>query len=232
MEPTPDPAAREPVELSVMVPCLNEELNIPELTARLLRTFEVGGFAGGVVLVDDGSTDGTARTPQAMAAAHPGRVIGVYHPKNLGIAEGWKSGVRAASGKLVATIDADLQYQPEDLLRLRRELYEHAVDVVQGWRSPVGRAKGQRYTLSRGLNALLNGVFSMRLQDNKSGFVVCAREVFEDLCTYRGSYFYWQSFVMVAAHAKGYSYKQVETLFEERRQGTSFLAGGNALKAS
>jgi phenylacetate-CoA ligase len=225
----------EPIELSVIVPCLDEELNIPELTARLLRTFEVGGFSGEVVLVDDGSTDGTPRVIRAMTAAHldpPGRVVGVFHPTNLGIAEGWKSGVRASSGKLVATIDADLQYQPEDLLRLRRELYEHAVDIVQGWRSAVSRHKGQRYTLSRGLNTLLNGVFSMSLQDNKSGFVMCAREVFEDLCTYRGSYFYWQSFVMVAAHAKGYSYKQIEALFEERRQGKSFLSGANAFKAS
>src|SRR5690349_24966782 len=44
-----------------------------------------------------------------------------------------------------------------------------SLDVVQGWRSAVSRHKGQRYTLSRGLNALLNGVFSMDLQDNKSG---------------------------------------------------------------
>ena len=229
------PPAEDPVELSVIVPCLNEELNIPELTARLLHTFDVGGFVGEVVLVDDGSTDGTAgviRAQEAEASTSRSRVVGVFHPRNLGIAEGWKSGARAASGKLVATIDADLQYQPEDLLRLRRELYEHAVDVVQGWRSAVGRVKDQRFHLSRGLNTLLNGVFSMKLQDNKSGFVICAREVFEDLCTYRGSYFYWQSFVMVAAHAKGYSYKQVETLFEERRQGTSFLAGANAFKAS
>ena len=232
MEPAPSPAPTEPIELSVLVPCLNEELNIPELTERILRTFDVGAFPGEVVLVDDGSTDGTARVIRGMMEAHPGRVVGVFHPRNMGIAEGWKSGARAASGKLVATIDADLQYQPEDLLRLRRELYEHSVDVVQGWRSAVGRARGQRYTLSRGLNHVLNRLFSMDLQDNKSGFVVCAREVFEDLCTYRGSYFYWQSFVMVAAHAKGYSYKQVETLFEERRQGTSFLAGSNALKAS
>jgi phenylacetate-CoA ligase len=232
MDSSGSPAQEEPIELSVIVPCLNEELNLPELTSRLLRTFDVGGFAGEIVLVDDGSTDRTAEVIRALSAAHPGRLTGVFHPRNLGIAEGWRSGARAARGKLVATIDADLQYQPEDLLRLRRELYEHSVDVVQGWRSAVGREKGQRYHLSRGLNTLLNGVFSMDLHDNKSGFVMCAREVFEDLCAYRGRYFYWQSFIMVAAHSKGYSYKQIETLFEQRRQGVSFLAGGNALKAS
>jgi phenylacetate-CoA ligase len=70
---------------------------------------------------------------------------------------------------------------------------------------------------------LLNATFSMKLHDNKSGFIMCAREVFNDLLTYRGSYDYWQSFIMVAAHAKGYSYKQIETLFEPRRQGKSFL---------
>lgn len=232
MDTSATPAEAGPIELSVIVPCFNEELNIPELTARLLGTFEMGGFSGEVVLVDDGSRDGTARVIREQMAAHPGRVNGVFHVTNLGIAEGWKSGARAARGKLVATIDADLQYQPEDLIRLRRALYEHAIDVVQGWRSAVSRHKGQRYTLSRGLNALLNGVFDMSLQDNKSGFVMCGREVFEDLLTYSGTYFYWQSFIMVAAHAKGYSYKQIETLFEERRQGTSFLAGTNALKAS
>lgn len=223
--------AEEPVELSVIVPCLNEELNLPELTTRVLRTFEVGGFPGELVLVDDGSTDGTARVIRELMGSHPGVVTGVFHPKNRGMAAGWKSGAHAARGRLCAIIDADLQYQPEDLLRLRRALYEHSVDIAQGWRSAVGRERGYRYTLSRGLNSLLNGVFSMALQDNKSGFVVCAREVLEDLLTYRGSYFYWQSFLMVAAHAKGYSYKEVETIFENRRQGTSFLDNA-AVKAT
>ena len=211
------------MELSVIVPCLNEELNLPELTDRLLKVFERGGFPGEVVLVDDGSTDGTAAVIRRLEAGHPGAVLGVFHPQNRGIAAAWKSGAAAAHGKLVATIDADLQYQPEDLLRLRRELYEHSVDIVQGWRSAVGRRRDRRYHLSRGFNGLLNGVFGMSLEDNKSGFVICAREVFLDLLTHEGSYFYWQSFVMVAAHAKGYSYKEVETLFEQRKQGTSFL---------
>ena len=229
MNEAPSPAAsaeaREnpPIELSVIVPCLNEELNVDELTRRLMQVFERGELRGEVILVDDGSTDGTAAAIRRLEAASPGLVVGVYHPQNRGIAAAWKSGCGAARGKLVATIDADLQYQPEDLLRLRRALYDYSVDIVQGWRSAVGRLQDRRFHLSRGLNSLLNGVFSMDLADNKSGFVVCAREVLEDLLTYEGGYFYWQSFIMVAAHAKGYAYREVETLFEKRRQGESFL---------
>jgi phenylacetate-CoA ligase len=224
-------AAEDPVELSVIVPCLNEELNVPELSARILAVFDRGGFVGELMLVDDGSTDDTAGAIRKLEAQHPGRVRGVFHPQNRGIAAGWRSGISAARGKLVCIIDADLQYQPEDILRLRHALYEHSVDIVQGWRSPVGRLKDQRYTLSRGFNTLLNGAFSMSLRDNKSGFLVCAREVMLDLLNYKGSYFMWQSFIMVAAHAKGYSYKEVETLFEKRKQGESFLEK-TAIRAS
>jgi phenylacetate-CoA ligase len=211
------------IELSVIVPCYNEELNLPELCERVLGTFGVGGFRGELLLVDDGSKDRTADVIRSLSGAHPDVVIGCFHERNRGIAAAWQTGAAAARGKLCAIIDADLQYQPEDLLRLRRALYEHAVDVVQGWRSATGRRKDQRWYYSRGFNHLLNGVFSMRLRDNKSGFVLASREVLADILTHRGSYHYWQSFIMVAAHAKGYSYREVETIFEERRQGTSFL---------
>ncbi len=210
------------IELSVLVPCLNEEANIPELVTRVGEVFRVGGFSGELVIVDDGSTDSTWATIEAAASHHP-FVIARRHPQNAGIAAGWKTAVSAARGRLVATLDADLQYQPEDLLRLYREHEESGVDIIQGWRSPVGRRKDPRYYYSRGLNVILNTAFGMDLRDNKSGFVLCAREILEDLLSYRGQYAYWQSFILVAAHHKGYSYKQVETLFERRRAGKSFL---------
>jgi phenylacetate-CoA ligase len=217
------------VDLSVIVPCFNEEANIKELARRVLNTFERGGLEGELVLVDDGSSDRTADIIRQLEGEHAAQVVGRFHPSNRGIAQAWKTGVSAARGNVVGLIDADLQYQPEDLLRLHRELREHSVDVIQGWRSPVGRERGARYRLSRGFNHLLNTTFGMKLRDNKSCFVVCAKEVLEDLLTYRGSYFYWQSFIMVAAHAKGYSYKEVETLFENRRAGTSFLDDNTSL---
>lgn len=213
------------IELSVIAPCYNEEANIPELVTRVLRVFELGGLRGELVLVDDASSDSTARVIREQMQAHPDEVVGQFHRTNQGIAAGWRTGSNAARGATVVIIDSDLQYQPEDILRLYRTLMESSIDVVQGWRSPVGRERGTRYNLSRGFNTLLNRAFGMDLQDNKSGFVCCSREVMQDLLTYRGDYYYWQSFIMVAAHAKGYSYREVETLFENRKQGKSFLDG-------
>ncbi|HMU40008.1 MAG TPA: glycosyltransferase [Pseudomonadota bacterium] len=220
------------IELSVVIPCLNEQLNIPELVHRLLNVFSMGQFSGEVILVDDGSTDDTAQVIRKLASEHPNQVRGCFHSQNRGIAAAWRTGAAAARGVLISVMDADLQYQPEDLLRLRRTLYDSSVDVVQGFRSQVGRQKDKRYHLSRGLNRLLNGIFGMSLRDNKSGFLMCSREVFLDLITYEGTYFYWQSFIMVAAYAKGYSYREIETLFESRKQGVSFLDGSRSLVAS
>jgi phenylacetate-CoA ligase len=214
-----------PLELSIVVPCYNEELNVPELSERVLLTLEMGKLRGELVLVDDGSKDRTAEVIREQAAAHPGKVVGVFHEINGGMAKAWRSGVEAARGVNIALIDADLQYQPEDVLRLLRTLRESSVDIVQGWRSSVGRLRDGRYLLSRGLNTILNRAFNMNLRDNKSGFLCCSKEVLLDLFRYEGRYAYWQSFIMVAAHARGYSYREIETLFAERKQGTSFLDG-------
>jgi phenylacetate-CoA ligase len=219
------PPGEASLDLSVVVPCYNEEVNVPELTQRILVALDAGRVNGELVLVDDGSADATKQVISEEARKHGPRVVGLFHVNNRGIAAAWRSGVEAAHGSHVALIDADLQYQPEDILKLYRTLLESGVDVAQGWRSSVGRLRDGRYVMSRGLNTILNRGFGMRLRDNKSGFVCCAKEVMLDLLRYEGRYSYWQSFIMVAAHAKGYSYREIETLFEDRRQGRSFLDG-------
>src|SRR5258706_4735679 len=113
------------VELSVVVPCFNEEFNVDELCRRVLGVFEVGALPGELILVDDGSADGTRAAIEALQRRFPEQVLGCFHAQNAGIAAAWRTGTAAARGRLVSIIDADLQYQPEDLLRMRRELLEH-----------------------------------------------------------------------------------------------------------
>ena len=212
-----------PLDVSVVAPCYNEAKNLPELAERLTRVFDRKDLAGEVVLVDDGSADDTAAVIRSLGAADP-RVVGVFHAKNRGIAAAWRSGVERARGEYVCFIDADLQNLPEDVWRLYREIRLTHADVVQGYRSSVGRLKDSRYLLSKGLNALLNLLFGMSARDNKSGFVIGLRETMADVLHHRYSYRYFQTFITVAARARGYTVREIETLFESRLLGQSFMS--------
>lgn len=120
----------EDLELSVIAPCYNEELNIRELARRVVAVLRRGELRGELLLVNDGSQDGTRAAIEEMEAQYPGVVVGKHHVVNQGITAAWKTGARAARAPYVAIIDADLQYQPEDLLRLYRTLNESNVDIV------------------------------------------------------------------------------------------------------
>jgi len=223
----PEPAvSAEPVavELSVIVPCYNEEGNLPELVERTVGVFERRGIRGELVLVNDGSRDGTGALIDALAARHP-CVVGVHHPTNRGICGGWRSGFDRSRGRWVCTIDADLQYQPEAIALLYREMTFSSVDLVQGWRSSLERQHDHRYLYSRALDYLLKIAFAMPEHDVKSGFVLYRREVFEDILRESGRFHYFQHMITVVAKAKGYSIRQVETLFAERHAGQSFITG-------
>jgi phenylacetate-CoA ligase len=211
------------IDLSVVVPCYNEEAHLPELVERTERVFDRRGIAGEIVLVNDGSRDRTGLEIEALAAGHP-RVVAVHHPENRGIPAAWASGLAASRGRYVLTIDADLQYQPEAIAQLWREMTFSRVDVVQGWRSPLQRKRDARYVMSRVLDHMLKLAFDMPQHDVKSGFVLYRREVFEEILAHARGYYYFQTFIAVVARAKGYSIRQVETLFDERRAGRSFMS--------
>jgi phenylacetate-CoA ligase len=210
-------------ELSVIAPCYNEEGNLHKLVTRLQAAFSTENIAGEIVLVDDGSKDGTAALVDQLAHEHA-NVVAVHHGINRGIVPGWKSGLDASHGGLVCLIDADLQNLPEDVCRLHREIRLTGADIVQGYRSSAARSWDFRYLQSRTLNVILNTCFSMRLRDNKSGFIMCRREVLRDILRCRFNYRYFQSLIMVAARAKGYAIQEIETIFERRVAGSSFIS--------
>lgn len=212
------------LEVTIVAPCLNEEGNIPELVRRVAHLFRNKELAGELILVDDGSTDSTADIARSLMDHYPFLRL-EQHPCNLGMEAGWRTGAKAARGKFVCLIDADLQNPPEQIWRLYQEIVFSRADVVQGYRSSVGRLRDSRYVLSRGLNAILNTVFGMNLRDNKSGFVIAHKEVLLDVLRHRLRYYYFQSLLTVSAASKGYSIREVETLFESRLAGQSFIKG-------
>ncbi len=218
-------------DLSIISGCLNESRNVVELVERLQAVFVKDKINGEIILVDDGSTDDTGQLIEEMSKKFS-NVKKITHSHNRGIEQSWKSGLRAASGVYVCLIDSDLQNLPEDSGRLYREIQFSHVDVVQGWRNHIGRLQDSflRHWFSRGLNALLNMVFGMSLKDNKSGFILCRKSVLEDILNHHLNYHYYQTFVTVAAKYKGYTIKEVETLFQSRVLGKSYLT--NSFKAS
>jgi phenylacetate-CoA ligase len=217
-------STRDRVDISVVAPCYNEMENAKALTERLRAVFAKQKLRGEIVLVNDGSRDQTGAIIDALAAEHD-EVVAVHHPQNRGIAVAWQTGVRASSGRYVCLIDADLQYLPEEVWRLYREIEASRVDMVQGSRSSIERLRDSRYLYSKALNVLLNVAFHMSLRDNKSGFVIARRETLADILKHRFRYYYFNTFIAVAASSKGYSIKEVETLFKSRNLGKSYIQG-------
>lgn len=209
--------------LTVIVPCYNEEGNLDLIVERILQTFAQNAIDGEIILVDDKSTDRTSEKIEELAARH-GNVLGRYHLANRGIVEGWKTGLEAARGDYIVTIDADLQYLPEDIAKLVvAALDEPGYDLVQGWRARHESNHPYRDSLSRALSSFLNILFRLGLKDVKSGFILYRREAFKDILDYKGKYFAFQHLITVAARAKGYKVHQVPVLFRDRRAGESFI---------
>ncbi len=208
--------------LSIIAPCFNEEGNVRLLVARTLATFASLPIAAELVLIDDGSRDATWSRIDEAVAAHPGVVHGVRHEQNRGIVGGWRSGLEASRGALVCLIDSDLQNRPEDIARLYDAFAASGADVAQAVRHP--KANMSRLAFSRALNHLLNATFQMKLRDNKSGFLLTRREHLARILDDAEGYRYFQSLLGVAAAERGLRFVEVDTEFDDRHSGESFLS--------
>ncbi|MBU1912184.1 MAG: glycosyltransferase family 2 protein [Candidatus Omnitrophica bacterium] len=210
------------IELSVIAPCYNEQNNIKDLVSKVLELFNKNIINGEIILVNDGSNDGSRIEIEKICRQFK-NVVGVSHAENFGITEAWNSGLKSSRGKYIVTIDADLQYNPEDIIRLYQEIRSDKYDLVQGWRMEYKDDNLLRKFLSRSLSYLLNILFFTRMNDIKSGFVMYKREVFLDILKYRNKFRVFQHFFILCALKQGYMIKQVPIAFYPRIRGESFI---------
>ncbi len=208
-------------ELSVIVPCYNEAKNIPELVERVHALFAKKEINGQVVLVDDASIDDTPRVISMMSDTFP-HTTAHSHPKNSGMAVAWKTGLAYSESEYVALIDGDLQYMPEDIWRLYRELKISMADITHGYRSTLGKKKTQQHMIRAILNSTIRTLFNFSLKDPTSSFMVSKREVLDDLLRHNSRYHFFQILLITVARMKGYTIRQIETLHQPRLLGDSF----------
>jgi len=122
--------------LSVVIPVFNEEENLDELIRRCLLACDQTGCSFEIVLVNDGSTDGSAETIDAAAKNNPGKVVGVFLNRNYGQHAAVFAGFKQSRGDIIITLDADLQNPPEEIPRL--------VDAMDKGYDVVGTVRLQR----------------------------------------------------------------------------------------
>jgi glycosyltransferase involved in cell wall biosynthesis len=122
----------EQPELSLVIPLYNEEESLRELKKWIDTVLK--GRAYEVIFVDDGSRDGSWRVIEELAGSDPQRVVGLKMARNYGKSAGLHVGFQAAQGKVVITMDADLQDSPEEIPELERKIREDGFDMVSGWK--------------------------------------------------------------------------------------------------
>ncbi len=157
-----------PLTLTVIIPVYNERYLVAELLRRVLAVRPPGVADLEVVVVDDGSKDGTRDILRRLAAAEP-RLRYVEHEKNGGKGAALRTGIALATGDLIVFQDADLEYDPRDYSRLVKPFLEDGADVVYGSRylpSERRRVLNYRHTLgNRLLTNLSNWFTDLNLTD-------------------------------------------------------------------
>ena len=120
------------MEISVVVPLYNEQESLPELMAWIDQVLSKRDYE--VIFVDDGSRDGSWSVISELYATYSNKVKAIRFARNYGKSAGLQKGFEAASGKVVFTMDADLQDSPDELLAMEKKLLDENLDIVSGWK--------------------------------------------------------------------------------------------------
>jgi glycosyltransferase involved in cell wall biosynthesis len=172
------------IDVSVVIPVYNEAENLEELVQRVGAALLPTGLSFELILIDDGSSDGSRRMLDMLAAQHEWlRPLALI--RNYGQSTALQAGFDHARGKRLVTLDGDLQNDPIEIPRLLRILDERPeVDVVSGWRKDRQDSAWSRKLPSWLANRLISRVTGVRLHDNGCALKVYRRNIVENLRLY------------------------------------------------
>lgn len=202
--------------LSIVIPMLNEEENLSALVAEIDATLVWIDSEVEVIVVDDGSRDGSWALLQQLAASRPW-LRGLRFLVNRGQTAAMSAGIAAARGELVAFLDADLQNDPRDVVRLLEPIANGQADVVCGWRAHRHDNAVTRTFPSMVANWMIRRSLGFKVHDVGCTLKVFRRRYIEDVTLFGEMHRFLPSY----AHAQGARVVEVEVAHRPRHAGTS-----------
>jgi glycosyltransferase involved in cell wall biosynthesis len=201
------------LDVSVVVPVLNEAENVAELYHRTADILDNNALDWEMIYVDDGSKDGTFDRLAELHTAD-GRVKVISFRRNMGKAAAYSAGFLQARGDVVITMDGDLQDDPADIPRFLEAI--EGSDVVVGWKYE-GKGDIERAWSSRSFNFVVSRTTSLKLHDFNCPFKAYRHYVLKDLHIYGELH----RFIPVLLHHRGYRIKEIKVRNHPRRHGRS-----------
>lgn len=202
------------VHLSIVIPLYNEEDSVRELVASIEECAKDFPFSHEILLVDDGSTDGTWRVIEELASSVPS-LRAIKFRRNYGQTSAMVAGFDHARGAIIVTMDGDLQNDPRDIPRLLEKL-EEGYDIVSGWRVHR-RDHFSRVLPSRIANAIISRTTGVHLHDYGCSLKAYRAECIRSIKAYGEMH----RFFPALASMTGARVAEIPVRHHERKHGTS-----------
>lgn len=203
------------LDVSIVIPVLNEEGAVEELSDKLVTVLGSTGRSFEIVFVDDGSKDGTAERVRDAHARDP-RVKLVRLRRNFGKAAALCAGFDHSTGRIVITMDGDLQDDPAEVPRFLAKLEDETLDLVSGWKKERQDPASKRYP-SLLFNWVTRKLAQIDLHDFNCGFKAYRREVLSEIALYGELHRY----IPVLASRRGFAVGEMTVKHHRREHGVS-----------
>jgi glycosyltransferase involved in cell wall biosynthesis len=171
------------MDISVVIPLLNEEESLPELTAWIEKVMQENQYSYEVIFVDDGSTDNSWNVIEQLREKNH-NVKGIKFQRNYGKSAGLNEGFKAAQGDVIITMDADLQDSPDEIPELRRLIVEDNYDLISGWKKKRYDNKLTKNLPSKLFNAAARRMSKIQLHDFNCGLKSYKKKVVKSIEVY------------------------------------------------
>jgi len=170
-------------DLSIVISLFNEEESLPELISWIEKVMAAEGYSYEVIMVDDGSRDESWKLIKEFSQKNPS-IRGISFRRNYGKSAALFHGFKAAEGRVVITMDADLQDSPDEIPELYRMIVEEGYDIVSGWKKQRFDNKLTKNLPSKLYNWTARKITGIKLHDMNCGLKAYRNEVVKNIEVY------------------------------------------------